>query len=494
MTEPTPTAPDTGNVLARIAPGSVRRIHLVGVGGTGMGSFAGLLKAAGYEVTGSDQNVYPPMSDMLARWGVETLTPYSAENLDKAKPDLVVIGNVIRRENPEATAVRERGLPQMSFPAALGSLILDGRHSVVIAGTHGKTTTSALMSHVLVTAETDPSFLVGGVTLNAETNFRFGKGPYVVVEGDEYDTAYFDKGPKFLHYRARTAMLTSVEFDHADIYRDMEHYESAYARFAETIPKDGTLVVCATYPNGERIAREHCAGRVVTYAGESDADYTARNVRFGPEGASFDIVRRDHHSVTPLLLPMSGRHNVENAVGVFAVAMTLGISADAVARGFATFKGVKRRQEVKGEVHGVLVVDDFAHHPTAVQETIEGIRERYADRRVIAVFEPRSNTSRRDIHQFAYVNALRDAAQVFLKVPEPHDKVPIDHQLDVNEIVEDLKTAGVTAYGSADVAELVRMVATEAKKGDLVLVMSNGAFGGFVPSLMERLGDHTRSK
>jgi UDP-N-acetylmuramate: L-alanyl-gamma-D-glutamyl-meso-diaminopimelate ligase len=483
---------ENGNILEQIAPGAVRRIHLVGVGGTGMGSFAGLLKAAGYDVTGSDQNVYPPMSDMLVQWGVEVMTPYAAENLDRANPDLVVIGNVIRRENPEATAVRERGLPQMSFPAAMGSLILEGRHSVVVAGTHGKTTTSALLSHVLVTAETDPTFLVGGVTLNAKSNFRFGKGPFVVVEGDEYDTAYFDKGPKFLHYRARTAMLTSVEFDHADIYRDMDHYESAFAKFAATIPADGTLVVCATYANAEAIARKHCIGRVVTYAGESEADYSTRRMKFGPEGASFDVVRRDAGTTTAVRLPMSGHHNVENAVGVFAVAMSLGIAPEAVTRGFATFQGVKRRQEVKGEVRGVLVVDDFAHHPTAVQETIEGIRERYADRRVIAVFEPRSNTSRRNIHQLPYVNALRDAAQVFIKVPEAHDKVPAGEQLDVNEIVSDLMAEGVAAHGSSDVDELVRMVATEARPGDLVLAMSNGAFGGFVPKLMEALGPDPR--
>jgi UDP-N-acetylmuramate: L-alanyl-gamma-D-glutamyl-meso-diaminopimelate ligase len=481
-------SPDNGNVLDQVAPGSVRRIHLVGVGGTGMGSFAGLLKAAGYDVTGSDQNVYPPMSDMLVRWGVETMTPYAAENLDRAKPDLVVIGNVIRRENPEASAVRERGLPQMSFPAAMGSLILEGRHSVVVAGTHGKTTTSALLSHVLVTAETDPTFLVGGVTLNAESNCRFGRRPFVVVEGDEYDTAYFDKGPKFLHYRARTAMLTSVEFDHADIYRDMEHYESAFAKFAATIPADGTLVVCATYPNAEAIARKHCAGRVVTYAGESEADYSTRHMKFGPEGATFDIVRREDGAVTSVVLPMSGHHNVENAVGVFAVATALGISPDATVRAFVSFKGVKRRQEVKGEARGILVVDDFAHHPTAVQETIEGIRERYADRRVIAVFEPRSNTSRRNIHQLPYVNALHDAALVFLKVPEPHDKVPVGEQLDVNEIVNDLKAEGVSAFGSSDVDELVRAVATEARPGDVVLVMSNGAFGGFVEKLLGALG------
>jgi UDP-N-acetylmuramate: L-alanyl-gamma-D-glutamyl-meso-diaminopimelate ligase len=226
---------------------------------------------------------------------------------------------------------------------------------------------------------------------------------------------------------------------------------------------------------------------VITYAGEAAADFSARDIRFGPEGASFAIASRDSTSVTPLLLPMSGRQNVENAVGVFAVAVTLGISPEAVVKAFASFKGVKRRQEVKGEVRGVLVVDDFAHHPTAVQETIKGIRERYTDRRVLAVFEPRSNTSRRNIHQHAYVNALREATHVFIKVPEPHDKVPADQQLDVEEIVSDLREVGVTAHGSADVAELVARVASEARSGDLVLVMSNGAFGGFIPSLMERL-------
>src|SRR6478735_1503633 len=268
---------DNGNVLTDIAPDSIRRIHLVGVAGTGMGSFAGMLKAKGYDVTGSDENVYPPMSDMLEAWGVKAMSPYSAVNLVEARPDLVIIGNVIRRVNVEATAVREKGIPQMSFPAAFGSLVLAGKHSVVVAGTHGKTTTSALLAHVLVSAGTDPSFLVGGVTLNANSNFRIGNGEFVVVEGDEYDTAYFDKGPKFLHYRARTAILTSVEFDHADIYRDMAHYESAFARFCETLPAGGNLAVSASYPNAVALARA-CKARVITYCGREDSDAEVRPV------------------------------------------------------------------------------------------------------------------------------------------------------------------------------------------------------------------------
>ena len=477
---------DNGNVLTTIAPGSIRRIHLVGVAGTGMGSFAGMLKAAGYEVTGSDEKVYPPMSDMLAQWGVEAMTPYAPANLDAARPDLVIIGNVIRRVNPEATAVRERGLPTMSFPAAFGALVLAGRHSVVIAGTHGKTTTSALMAHVLVSAGTDPSFLVGGVTRNYDGNFRNGAGPFVVVEGDEYDTAYFDKGPKFLHYRARTAMLTSVEFDHADIYRDMAHYESAYETFAASLPADGVLAVSAAYPNAVALARAASPARVATYAAEGAADYTTAGLRFGPEGARFTIME-PRGSAGEFLLPMSGHHNVENAVGVFALARALGLSAEQIREGFASFQGVKRRQEIRGEIGGVMVIDDFAHHPTAVRETIAGIRQRYPARRLWAVFEPRSNTSRRNIHQAEYARAFHGANRASIRVPEPHDKVPVDEQLDIQAVVAALVTQGIQADASPEVDVLVDRVIAEAQPGDVVLVMSNGAFGGFIPTLLDGL-------
>ena len=477
---------DNGNVLSQIEPGSVRRIHLIGVAGTGMGSFAGMLKAAGYEVTGSDESIYPPMSDMLAAWGVEAMTPYSPANLDAARPDLVIVGNVIRRVNPEATAVRERRIPSMSFPAAFGSLVLAGRHSVVIAGTHGKTTTSALMSHVLVSAGTDPSFLVGGVTLNSGKNFRNGAGEFVVVEGDEYDTAYFDKGPKFMHYRAKTAMLTSVEFDHADIYRDMEHYESAYEKFAASLPADGFLAVAASYPNAVALARASSKAYVATYAAQGDADYSTRDLRFGPEGARFTIVE-PRGDAGEFLLPMSGHHNVENAVGVYALARSLGLSADQVREGFATFAGVKRRQEIRGEPGGVLVLDDFAHHPTAVRETITAIRLRYPERRLWAVFEPRSNTSRRNIHQEEYAVAFDGAARASIRVPEPHDKVPVDEQLDINKVVAILNDRGIQADASPDVDVLVTRVIEESQAGDVVLVMSNGAFGGFIPTLLTGL-------
>jgi UDP-N-acetylmuramate: L-alanyl-gamma-D-glutamyl-meso-diaminopimelate ligase len=480
-------ADDNGNVLETISPGAVRRIHLVGVAGTGMGSFAGMLKAAGYDVTGSDENVYPPMSDMLRNWGIQALTPYSPANLDTAKPDLVIIGNVIRRVNPEATAVRERGIAQMSFPAALGSLFLDRSHSVVVAGTHGKTTTSSIMAHVLVAAGRDPSFLVGGVTQNYSGNYRVGKGAHFVVEGDEYDTAYWDKGSKFLHYRPKTAILTSVEFDHADIFRDLPHYEATFDKFVRLIPKDGRLVVCAAYPNAVKLAQA-CPGQVVTYVAKegAQADYTPRNVRFGPEGARFEVLERGT-ALGEVLLPLSGLHNVENTLAVIGAARGLGLSFEEIAKGLASFQGVKRRQEVRAEVGGILVVDDFAHHPTAVRETIAAIRHRYPDRRLWAIFEPRSNTSRRNIHQEDYANSFTGATRASLKVPERHDKVPTGEELDVPRVCEDLKKQGIEADHAADVPSLVERVAREAKAGDVLLVMSNGAFGGFIDKLLVSL-------
>jgi UDP-N-acetylmuramate: L-alanyl-gamma-D-glutamyl-meso-diaminopimelate ligase len=375
---------DNGLILDTVDPTFPKHIHLVGVGGTGMGSFAGMLKAAGYEVSGSDENVYPPMSDMLAKWGIKTLTPYAPSNLDEAKPDLVIIGNVIRRVNAEATEVRARKIPQMSFPAALGSMFLKQRHSIVVAGTHGKTTTSSMMGHVLAAAGKAPTFLVGGVTKNYSGNYRLGKGPHFVVEGDEYDTAYFDKGPKFLHYQPKTLILTSVEFDHADIYRDLAHYESAFEKLVPLVPADGTIAVSASWPNAVRIAKQGRA-RVVTY-GTKEGDLHAANLKLGGEGARFDVIH-DGKSLGEVLLPMAGSHNVENALGVFSAGLAVGLSFDELKNGFASFEGVKRRQEVRGEPNGILVIDDFAHHPTAVKETIAAVAARYAGRRVWAVFE-----------------------------------------------------------------------------------------------------------
>ncbi len=465
---------------------NVKRIHLIGVAGTGMGSFAGMLKSAGYQVTGSDQNVYPPMSTQLEKWGIEVLQGYRPENLDEARPDLVVVGNVVRRDNPEATAMRERGLPNVSFPQALGDLFIGPRHGVVVVGTHGKTTTSAMMGALLHHAGRDPSFLVGGVTRDFDSNFRLGAGPHFVVEGDEYDTAYFDKGPKFLHYLPRTAIFTSCELDHADIYRDEAHYESAFERFMEILPANGFLAACAGWESVLRIARRaRCP--VETYSVDRPADWEARDLSLAADGARFTLTRRGQ-TLCPVHLPLGGAHNVENALGVAAAATALGLAPEEIAAGLAAFRGVKRRQEVRGQAGGVTVLDDFAHHPTAVARTLEAVASRYPGARLLACFEPRSNTSRRNLHQQAYVTAWGSAAEVFILTPAPTDRVPENERLDVQRLAREISAAGRPARAFGTVEEMVEAVAAGARPGDVVVAMSNGAFGGIWDKLLARLG------
>src|SRR5947209_6141870 len=310
-------------------------VYLLGIAGTGMGSFAGLLRAAGHEVSGSDENVYPPMSDKLAEWRIRTYTPYSAANLDQAKPELAVVGNVIRADNVEARALRRRGIPHMSFPETLEELFLQTRHGVVVAGTHGKTTTTSLLAQVLYHAGRDPSLLVGGVPLNFNEGFRLGKGEHFVIEGDEYDTAYFDKGPKFLHYRPRTAIVTGAEFDHADIYRDTPHYESAFEKFYALLPADGYAAACSTFANWKRLASfAKCKVESYTSVDGAEADWTANWVSLGPAGASFEVAYRGRAEIR-VTLPAAGRHNVENALGVYAACRALGLKPDQIAKGFA---------------------------------------------------------------------------------------------------------------------------------------------------------------
>ncbi|HTP49332.1 MAG TPA: UDP-N-acetylmuramate:L-alanyl-gamma-D-glutamyl-meso-diaminopimelate ligase [Anaeromyxobacteraceae bacterium] len=464
----------------------VKRVHLVGVCGTGMGSFAGMLKAAGYEVTGSDENVYPPMSTQLERWGIEAWSGYRPENLDRARPDVVVVGNVVRAVNPEAAAVRERGLAHVSFPQALGELFIAPRHGVVVVGTHGKTTTSALMAFVLHRAGRDPSFLVGGVTRDFDGNFRIGRGEHFVVEGDEYDTAYFDKGPKFLHYRPRTAIFTSCEMDHADIYRDETHYRSAFERFVALLPRDGFLAACATWPSVVELAGR-AACEVESYSVEHRADWEARDLSLAADGARFRLVRRGR-ALGAVRLAVGGAHNVENALGVAAAATRLGLGFEEIAAGLEEFRGVRRRQEVRGSAGGVTVVDDFAHHPTAVSRTLAAIRGSFPGARLLACFEPRSNTSRRSLHQEEYGRSFGDAARVFLLRPAPTDRVPEAERLDVDRLARDIAASGRPARACGAVEEMVEAVCSEARPGDVVVAMSNGAFGGIWEKLLAALG------
>ena len=463
------------------------RIYLLGIAGTGMGSFAGLLRKAGHEVKGSDENVYPPMSDKLREWGIATVTPYAAANLDKASIDLAVVGNVIRADNVEARAVRRLGIPHMSFPEALEELFLTTRHSVVVAGTHGKTTTTSLLAQVLHHAGRDPSLLVGGVPLNFNEGFRLGKGEHFVIEGDEYDTAYFDKGPKFLHYRPRTAIFTGAEFDHADIYRDTAHYESAFEKFFALLPQDGYAAACSGFANWKRLA-SFAKCKVESYAAheEIEADWNSRWMNLGPAGASFEVHYRNSKEIR-VTLPAAGRHNVENALGVYAACRALGLKPDEIAAGFKTFRGVKRRQELRGELKGIAVIDDFAHHPTAVRETIAAVAAQYPGRRLVAVFEPRSNTAMRKIHQDEYAHAFKGAAEAIISQPSALAKVPEAERVDARKMVEDIVKAGTPARWMESADAIVAALVKELRSGDVVLAMSNGAFGGLHDRLLKAL-------
>jgi UDP-N-acetylmuramate: L-alanyl-gamma-D-glutamyl-meso-diaminopimelate ligase len=469
-------------------------IYLLGIAGTGMGSFAGLLRAAGYEVSGSDENVYPPMSDKLRDWGIEVHTPYRADNLwaRGRPPDLAVVGNVIRAQNVEAAELRRRGVPHVSFPEALEELFLLDKHPVVVVGTHGKTTSTSLLAWTLQSAGRDPSMLVGGVPLNFSEGFRLGQGPHFAIEGDEYDTAYFDKGPKFLHYLARTAVFTGAEFDHADIYRDLPHYESAFLRFFEELPADGYLAACGGFANWRRLVGaapckvESYLGREGPCADGSAPDWGVRGLELSSGRSRFDVLYRGGFEAR-LELAACGRHNVENALGVFAACRSLGLSAAEIGRGFSTFLGVKRRQELRGEVRGVAVIDDFAHHPTAVRETIAAIRAGWPGRRLVAVFEPRSNTAMRKVHEEEYAHAFAGAAEAILAAPSAIAKVPEGERVDARHLTGLIAAAGTPARCFATPDEIVAALVGELREGDVVLGMSNGAFGGFHGKLLAAL-------
>ena len=463
------------------------RIYLLGIAGTGMGSFAGLLRKAGHEVSGSDENVYPPMSDKLRDWGIKYFTPYAATNLNRADIDLAVVGNVIRAENVEAKKVRREGFPHMSFPEALEELFLVQRHPVVVVGTHGKTTTTSLLAQVLAHAGRDPSLLVGGVPLNFNEGFRLGHGEHFVIEGDEYDTAYFDKGPKFLHYRPRTAVFTGAEFDHADIYRDTPHYESAFERFFALLPQDGYLAACNAFANTAKLLK-HARCKVETYCAHEhvESDWNSRWVNLGPSGASFEIDFRGKPEIR-VTLPAAGRHNVENALGVYAACRALGLKPDEIAAGFQSFRGVKRRQELRGEVKGIAIIDDFAHHPTAVRETIAAVLAQYPARRLIAVFEPRSQTAMRKLHADEYAHAFKGAAEAIISQPTAIAKIPEAERVDARKMADDITREGTPARWMESPDAIVAALTKELRSGDVVLAMSNGAFGGLHDKLLKAL-------
>ncbi len=390
------------------------KVHLIGACGMGMGSLAGLLQEAGHVVSGCDRACEPPMSERLEAWGIDIKVGFDPRHLDDA-PDLVVVGNVCRADNPEAVSALERAMQVKSFPQVLGELFLEGRHSVVVAGTHGKTTTAALIAHLLERVGDDPSYLFGGILLSTGKGFRLGKGGVFVVEGDEYDSAFFDKRPKFVHYRPRTLVLASVEYDHADIYPDEAAYLEAFRKLVDMLPADGVLIACRDYPRVLELAKRSRA-RVVYYGLAPGDGWCAQNLEHGPGGMRFEA-RRDGVSIGTASVPLSGEHNVSNSLAALAVAESLGLELARCLGALETFPGVARRMQERGTVAGITVVDDFAHHPTKVMATVRAARRRYPQAHLVAVFEPRSNTSRRNLFQAKYAEAFDDADEVILVPP-----------------------------------------------------------------------------
>lgn len=480
-------------------PEDLETIHIMGIGGTAMGALAGMLVDAGHTVTGSDGGVvYPPMSDYLAGLGINPMVGFEAQNLDH-RPDLVVVGNVVRRDYEEARALLASSLPYTSFPSLLGARFLEGSRNIVVSGTHGKTTTTSITAWLLDAAKRDPGFLVGGVVANFDRTARAGSGRFFVIEGDEYDTAFFDKGPKFLHYRPTTAILTSIEFDHADIYRDLEHCQESFRKLMAILPADGCLVARWDHDSVAEVAREaDCELR--RYGPRQDWDGRIEGVDTSTGLMKFTVLREGRAFGT-FETPLVGEHNLYNQVAAVAALEREGLTPDDLAVGFRSFKGIKRRQEVVAVVDEVTVIDDFAHHPTAVELTLEALRLRFGGRRLWAIFEPRSNSSRRNIFQHAYAESFGAADIVVLSPPRNLERIPEDERFDADAVVAHIRSKGGQAHvwgrtldgalpDAAASADLIaRQVAANVLPGDVVAVLSNGGFGGIHGRLRDRIAE-----
>ena len=484
------------------APDEIQSVYLIGICGTGMGSLAGLIRQSGRSVRGSDSGIYPPMSTYLERVGITIDSPYAATNLDAAA-DLVVVGNACTPRHEEATRARDERRPQASFPETLAHLFLQDRKALVLAGTHGKTTSTAMLVHILRTLGQQPSYLIGGVPADGTPSFSVDHGAHFVIEGDEYDSAYFDKRPKFLHYRPHAAVITAVEWDHLDIYASPEDYVAAFEDLVDLIPSAGHLVIPAGTPHGDTLAGRTRA-RVTRTAivdvlpvappapGESLIEESTINERSaGTNLLAARIDREDQsgihitlwHSRSPSrsyqgILPVVGRHNVLNALNVMAIAWGEGLSPSDSLAAMATFAGMKRRAQVLVSTPTITVVDDFAHHPTAVKETLQGLRHRFADRRLVAVFEPRSNSSRRRAFEAAYIEAFTMADLTLLQMPAARHNDRAEDFIRADRMIETLQERGHAGWISYTYDDLFAYLKASWQPGDVILFMSNGAFGG----------------
>ena len=472
------------NMNLNTIPAGVKSIHLTAVCGTGMAALAAMLKDLDYQVTGSDHNIYPPMSDFLAQKSIPVAGGYRAENLAH-RPDLVVVGNAVSRDNPEVVAMLEAGFHFCSMPQALSHYVAGGKKPIVVTGTHGKTTTASLIAWLLMEAGLDPSFMIGGILRNFNSNYHLGKGDTIVLEGDEYDTAYFDKGPKFLHYHPHLAVLTGIEFDHADIFADLPHVKSAFRQFVSGMPHDSTLIAFDDDANVKDVLpRSGCS--VEFYGLKPDSHWRLRIDRVQPPETVFEVSRTSGEAVL-YRTGLMGRHNLVNTLAAVAVAGHLKIPATTVGQALKTFQGIRRRQEVRGTKNGITVMDDFAHHPTAVRETIRAVRPFFPKGRLIAVFEPRTNTSMRDIFQGVYPDCFDEADLICIRRPPLLNKIPEGRRFSSEALVDDLKKKGKAAYYFAETDGIIAFLAEEARRGDVVLIMSNGGFDNIHERLLETL-------
>jgi UDP-N-acetylmuramate: L-alanyl-gamma-D-glutamyl-meso-diaminopimelate ligase len=465
------------------------RIHLIGICGTAMGTLAALLKSRGFDVRGSDQNVYPPMSEFLEQQGITALQGYRAEHVPP-EIDLVVVGNAISRGNPELEEVLDRKIRYCSLPEAVRDHFLWRARSIVIAGTHGKTTTTSLTGWLLTHGGADPSVFIGGIAENFESSYRVGGGRDFVIEGDEYDSAFFDKTAKFLKYLPDIAVVNNIEYDHADIYPDLDSIRLAFRRFVNLVPRRGLLLLGADSAEARALA-ERAPCRVETFGLDDGADWQAHDLRVTSSSTSFSVRRRGE-PIGSFHVPLLGAYNVRNALAALAVGASVGLNTDSMAAGLRRFRGVRRRMQHRGTAGGVTVYDDFAHHPTAIQETLAGARSAFPDRRLWAIFEPRSATSCRRVFQSDFVRALRGADRVVLPAVF-RSTLPEDQRLSAEQVIEDLRAGGVDAQYVPLTDDIVSFVAKEAVDGDIVVVMSNGGFDDIHHKLLTALEARSRS-
>ncbi len=466
-----------------------KHFHLIGICGTAMASLAGLLQAKGHLITGSDQAAYPPMSDLLHSLGIPVAEPFSESNL-QPHPDLVVIGNALSRGNPELEYVLDTRIPFTSMARLMGEEFLRGHESLVVAGTHGKTTTTSMLAWIYQTAsrlqpELTPSFLIGGVAENFGTSFQLGTGRPFLMEGDEYDTAFFDKGPKFMHYFPDALILTHVEFDHADIYKDLDAVKTAFKRLVNLLPRRGRIVAFDGAPNvHECVAKALCP---VEFYGFAPGSHWSVNGMEHQEGVTHWTVLRAGEPWARLRLPMAGEHNALNATAAAALAAGQGVSLDAIEEALATFQSVKRRLEIRAVVNGITVIDDFAHHPTAIRETLRALRSTYPGSRIWAVLEPRSNTLRRNIFERELVESLSLADRIVLAGVFKGDSIPEHERLHPEQVMLALAEGGHEAALYAHADDIVDAIAPELAEGDVVAILSNGGFDGIYEKLPARL-------